>query len=74
MARPRILTDSPRDGIAWRHEVASTFRRQVHTHAELEFNLVEAGAASYLVGGRRVDLQPRTLIWLFPDHDHVLIN
>ena len=45
-----------------------------HTHAELECNLVVAGRARYLVGTRRYDLAPGSLVWLFPEQDHVLVD
>jgi AraC-like DNA-binding protein len=48
--------------------------RPVHRHAELELNLVIQGRAWYLVQGRRVDLVPDTLIWLFPGQDHILMG
>ena len=48
--------------------------RRPHRHHELEFNLVTAGRAAYLVEGRRYDLAPGTLIWLYPEQDHVLVN
>ena len=45
-----------------------------HSHEELEYNLVSHGTCSYLVGERRYDLRRGSLIWLFPDQEHVLIN
>lgn len=45
-----------------------------HRHAELEFNLGLAGRASYAVSGRRVPVGPRTLIWIYPGQDHVLLD
>ena len=45
-----------------------------HSHEELEYNLVTRGSCSYLVGERRYDLRRGTLLWLFPDQEHVLIN
>ncbi len=45
-----------------------------HRHSELELNLVVRGSASYLLGERRYELTPGTLTWLFPGHDHVLVD
>ena len=53
---------------------AGDIRPQAHRHAELEVNLVVQGTASYLLGDRRYALAPRTLTWLFPGQDHVLVN
>jgi len=45
-----------------------------HRHDELEFNLAIAGKATYIVDDRRYDMLPGTLIWLFPEQDHVLVD
>ena len=47
---------------------------RAHRHAELELDLVVRGRASYLLGDRRYELTPRTLTWLFPGQDHVLVD
>ena len=49
-------------------------RSPYHRHEELELNLGITGRATYLVAGRRVPLTPRTLLWLFPGQDHVLVE
>ncbi len=45
-----------------------------HSHDELEYNLVSRGTCSYLVGERRYDLRRGSLLWLFPEQEHVFIN
>jgi len=45
-----------------------------HLHAELELNLVLSGRAMYLLGDRRYELRRNTLVWLFPEQDHILIE
>ncbi len=45
-----------------------------HRHDELELNLVTAGRAAYLLGERRYDLARNTLVWLFPEQDHILLD
>lgn len=45
-----------------------------HSHDELEFNLVRRGRISYLVDGRRHDLERGSLLWLFPAHEHLLVQ
>jgi len=60
-------------GRAWPYAPGSS-GIAMHRHEELEFNLVTAGQARYLFTDRRYDLAPGTLIWLFPDHDHLLID
>jgi len=48
--------------------------RARHRHPELEFNLVVRGSAHYVVGSRRYDLTPGSLLWLFPGQDHALVH
>lgn len=61
------------DGWVVRH-AASDLRPRQHRHAELELNLVVRGTASYLLGDRRYELTAGTLLWLFPDQEHVLVD
>ena len=61
------------DGRVGHHRAADGSPR-AHRHAELELNLVVRGRASYLLGDRRYELTPRTLTWLFPAQDHVLVD
>ena len=45
-----------------------------HHHIELELNLVVRGTITYVVDGRRYTFQPRTLLWLFPEQEHQLVD
>jgi AraC-like DNA-binding protein len=45
-----------------------------HHHVELELNLVVKGTITYVVNGRRFTFQPRTLLWLFPEQEHQLVD
>lgn len=45
-----------------------------HTHRELELNLITAGEGVYLVDDRRYDLHTGTLIWLYPQQEHLLLR
>jgi len=45
-----------------------------HHHTELELNLVVRGTITYVVSGRRFTFQPRTLLWLFPEQEHQLVD
>jgi AraC-like DNA-binding protein len=56
------------------HHLAADGPPRAHRHAELELNLVVRGTASYLLGERRYELTARTLTWLFPEQDHVLVD
>jgi AraC-like DNA-binding protein len=49
-------------------------RLQSHHHVELELNLVIRGTITYIVNGRRFTFPPRTLLWLFPRHEHQLVD
>ncbi|MDA3962951.1 MAG: AraC family transcriptional regulator [Planctomycetota bacterium] len=45
-----------------------------HRHNELELSLVGAGSARYLVRDQSWHLNPGDLVFLFPEHDHVLVD
>jgi len=45
-----------------------------HHHIELELNLVVRGTITYVVSGRRYTFQSRTLLWLFPEQEHQLVD
>jgi AraC-like DNA-binding protein len=60
------------EGRVWFHRSAGRVRP--HRHVELEANLVTGGHATYLVGEHRFRLNRRTLIWLFPAQNHLLID
>jgi len=45
-----------------------------HQHDELEINLVTSGRCTYMVAGQPQQLRSRTLLWLFPDQPHLLMN
>jgi len=45
-----------------------------HRHEELEVNLILSGSAAYLFGLKRVPLAAGSMIWLFPEQEHVLID
>jgi|TARA_B110000037_G_scaffold223057_1_gene301627 AraC-like DNA-binding protein len=47
---------------------------QPHHHAELELNLVARGEITYIVGDKRYTFGPRTLLWMFPDQEHQLVD
>ena len=60
-------------GRLWAH-VGARSRHFMHCHEELEVNLVYAGRAACLVKDRRYELTPGSLLWLFPDQEHLLIE
>ena len=45
-----------------------------HTHRELELNLITVGEGVYLVDDQRYDLHAGTLIWLYPQQEHLLLR
>ena len=61
------------DGRLWLHRYTPQ-QRAPHRHAEIELNLVTSGRAAYLLGDRRYDLTRGSLVWLFPDQDHILLD
>jgi len=69
----RLLFSPGRQGAVWLHR-PSGVSRVFHRHAELEWNIVTAGRASYLVADQRFDLTCGSEIWLFPKQEHLLIE
>lgn len=47
---------------------------QSHHHVELELNLVVRGTVTYILRGRRYTLPAGTLLWLFPQQEHQLVD
>lgn len=45
-----------------------------HRHVELELNLVIEGTITYVVGGQRLRFGKRSLLWIFPEQEHQLID
>jgi len=45
-----------------------------HHHRELELNLVGEGEISYVVGRHRYTFRKRTILWLFPEQEHQLVD
>lgn len=73
MTRTILHIPDRQDGDLWRVNPAARMHAP-HTHDELEVNLVTRGRARYLLGGRAYDLGPRSMTWLFPAQDHVLVD
>jgi len=73
VAKEELCLPEVWEGSLWPHRYQPQMRRP-HRHDELEFNLVTAGRATYLLGDRRYDLARNTLVWLFPAQDHILLD
>src|SRR6266545_2988642 len=46
----------------------------LHRHDELELNLVIRGRGVYLLAGRKVEMLPNSMLWLFPEQEHLLLE
>jgi AraC-like DNA-binding protein len=71
----REILDIPEDriGLAW--PLTNPFHpRQRHRHDELELNLITAGRARYALADRQYELTRRSLVWLFPGQEHLLVD
>jgi AraC-like DNA-binding protein len=51
-----------------------SYVRPCHHHAELEFNLVVNGQATFRVGERQVSVCPGSLLWFLPEQDHEFLS
>lgn len=47
---------------------------QSHHHIELELNLVVRGTITYVMHGERFTFPAGTLLWLFPEQEHQLVD
>ena len=45
-----------------------------HRHDELECNIVVRGRGTYLMDGQRLDFCEHSLLWLFPDQSHIMLD
>ena len=73
MAKERLQIERDLDGMVW----LGGWRphaHSMHTHDELEMNLVVRGSSVYLINGRRYDLKLHCLLWLFPDDPHAIVE
>jgi AraC-like DNA-binding protein len=73
MAKVRLKIAPSLVGLAWRAGSELPIVSS-HRHAELELNLVLRGSATYLFPGRRDHLVRRSIVWLWPSQDHILID
>ena len=63
------------DGIIWHYRWASRLSLYpMHHHREVEVNLVVDGTATYVLNMRRYELAPGSIVWLFPEQAHVLVD
>ncbi|MEM7624260.1 MAG: AraC family transcriptional regulator [Planctomycetota bacterium] len=62
-------------GGVYRHvaECFTPMQRSHHHHA-WEINLVTHGRAAYIVDGRRLPIERDGLLWLLPQHRHILLD
>lgn len=77
MSRCILSLPAGRRGVAWRfprRDGVALRMTAPHSHDEIEVNLVMAGRGTYIVAGERRRLQPRTLLWLFPEQEHMLLD
>jgi AraC-like DNA-binding protein len=75
MSRCILSLPAGRRGVAWRfprRDGVALRMAEPHVHDEFEVNLVTSGRGTYIVAGERKILRPRSLIWLFPEQEHIL--
>ena len=61
------------DGQLWLHEFHGP-NYDTHWHLSLELTFVIRGRAVYLANNQRYDLNQGSLMWLFPSHEHMLLE
>lgn len=70
--REELEIREDRDGFVYWIEGPTPRDRPLHSHAELELNLVVRGRAEYLVDGTCLKLERGSLLWLYPSQAHTL--
>lgn len=77
MSRRVLALPKGRGGVVWRFPRRDGFeklRTRTHSHDALEVAFVVAGSCVYEVGGERLTLQPRSLLWILPELEHAVID
>jgi len=46
----------------------------LHRHDELELNLVVQGRGIYLLNSCKIEIKPNSMVWLFPEQEHLLVE
>jgi AraC-like DNA-binding protein len=72
----RLPIPTGRQGFLFRYQARGAIERHgpTHRHRELEVNIGLSGHAWLLIQNKRVPLYERSLLWLFPEHEHVIIE
>ncbi len=72
--KEELILKQEEDGDIWEHKYRGQPFSTIHRHTELEANLVVQGTASYLLEGSRYELRANSLVWLFPEQNHILVD
>lgn len=51
-----------------------SYQSFLHRHDELELNLVTHGQGVYLLNSRKIEMVPNSILWLFPEQEHLLLE
>jgi len=71
----RLTIPTGRQGLLFRHEYRGvTWRGPAHQHRELELNIGLTGQAWILTGKTRLPLVAHSMVWLYPEHEHMIIE
>ncbi|MGA2286083.1 MAG: AraC family transcriptional regulator [Dehalococcoidia bacterium] len=77
MSRRVLALPKGRSGVVWRFPRRDGFERlrtRTHTHDALEVILVVTGSCVFEIGGERLTLQARSLLWVLPELEHAVID
>jgi AraC-like DNA-binding protein len=77
MSRRVLAMPEGRTGVVWRFPRRDGFeklRTRTHSHDALEVVLIVAGSCIYEVGGERLTLQTRSLLWVPPELNHAVVD
>ncbi|MCB8924182.1 MAG: AraC family transcriptional regulator [Ardenticatenaceae bacterium] len=71
--KQKLLLPTNHSGALWFYD-RRPYPIRAHHHEELECNLVVRGHGAYLIDGRKTEIAPHSILWLFPGQNHILLE
>lgn len=72
LVKERLVIPAEHEGAIW--FLNQAWEGQSHYHDELELNIVTSGRGSYRLGSRCYEVTANSMVWLFPQQEHVLFE
>jgi AraC-like DNA-binding protein len=76
--KEKLIIPAEQKGDLWLYNrerfLDHSYQSFLHRHDELELNLVLRGKGTYLLNDHTIELAPGSLLWLFPEQEHILMD